>query len=387
MKGHAWVSSADRALGWAVDQIQLIRAVTPRNAASEIALLEKDFRRGAPRLPRWEYDPPAVSSEIGFALERLARFLEGMSALGQLYAARARELCLEASIIQAVGTPRICALARQRFVGLSGEDREDRKKADELASAWTALPVSGVADPVHAPAPPNGELVRSCDDANPLSLFSSMSREAGRFKLPMRVLVQPGLASLAATADGAILVAADKWLCRRDVERTVLHEISGHALPRARARTQALGIFASGTARGVDDQEGRALLIEEARGFLDHSRRRELGLRHLAASATLDGANAVDIIELLLARGASVETAVRITARVQRGGSSSGGVAREVVYLPAFVRVGRAMRGPWRTPTEAMMAGGRIAANVAPLLSTLVSFEKKVEFATIEQRR
>jgi hypothetical protein len=375
--GVGWLGSADRALGLAVDQIKLIRAVTPRNAAPEIALLERDFRRGARRLPRWEYDPLPVSGELCLALDRLAQFLEGLSPLGQLYAARARELCLEASIIHAVGTPKLRALARQRFVGVSQEDREDRDQADELASAWTDSPANEDAWQAHMAARPDGDLVRSCDDNNPASLFSAMSREAGRFKLPVRVLVQPGLASLAATADGAILVTADKWLGCRDVERTVLHEIAGHALPRAKASMQPFGIFLLGTARGVDDQEGRALLIEEAAGFLDHSRRRELGLRHLAAGATLDGANAVDIIELLLARGASIETAVRIMARVQRGGSGFGGLAREIVYLPAFVRVGRAMRGQLRAPTETMMSGGRVAANVAPLLSTLICDQKR----------
>src|SRR5206468_761047 len=125
----------------------------------------------------------------------------------------------------------------------------------ELAAAWA------VAAPVE-PSP--DDLTRSSDADDPASLVSRMSREVGRHVLAMRVVLQPDLASLAATGDGVIVVASDKWVGSRDVERTVLHEIAGHALPRARAAKEVLGIFVLGTAHGIDDQEGRALMIEES---------------------------------------------------------------------------------------------------------------------------
>ena len=104
---NAWVKSADRALFLASEHVKVIRAVTPSNFDSELVELERAFRRGSPRLPRWSYDGTAVPPELCAALEKLAGFLEGVSPLGQVYAARARELCLEASIIDAVGTPRL----------------------------------------------------------------------------------------------------------------------------------------------------------------------------------------------------------------------------------------------------------------------------------------
>ena len=212
--------------------------------------------------------------------------------------------------------------------------------------------------------------VRSDDEGDESSLISRMASEVGRHRLPIRVVPQVGLASLAATGDGVILVAPGKWILRRDVERTVLHEIAGHALPRAEATLQPIGIFALGTAHGIDDQEGRALLIEESAGFLDAGRRRELGLRHIAARKTLEGQPFVDITRDLLDRGAALEDALRIAVRVGRGGHPTGGLAREVVYLPAFLRVGRAMCGPFATVVERMMSSGRIAADVAPVVST-----------------
>jgi len=122
----------------------------------------------------------------------------------------------------------------------------------------------------------------------------------------------------------------------------------------------------------MDDQEGRALLLEEEAGFFDALRKRELGMRHLAARAALDGASFVDVVALLRSRGAAVRTAVRIALRVARGATGEGGLGREVVYLTARVRVARARRSELGNVIEGVMARGRVAANVAPALAAFV---------------
>jgi hypothetical protein len=381
----AWVTSSDRALTMAAGQIRLIQAVTPSNAETELAELTQAFRRGAPRQPRWRYDAPPVPPELPRALEELALFLDKQPPLGPLYAARARELCLEAALVGATGTPRLTAMARARF--LTSAPRDDAEQADELALRWTSGPALDIAHAANRfteheqdTAEDVGDHgsdrpVRSCDAKNPRSLLSRLTTEVGRKRLPMRVCVQGGMASLAATGDGVILVARNQWLRRRDVERTVLHEIEGHALPRARAARAPLALFAFGTARGIDDQEGRAITIEERAGFLDNARKFELGCRHLGARATLEGADFADIVRLLCARGAVIESALRIAARVQRGSQGDGGLAREIVYLPARCRVERLLRGPQGHEVEQVMRGGRIAADVALELAAALSME------------
>ena len=372
MSYAAWVSSSDRALTMAAGEIRVIRSVTPTNADSELAELEQAFRRGVQRLPRWRYDPPPLSPNLVHALESLAAFLDNEPPLGPFYAARARELCLEATLVAATGTPRLTAMARQRFLGASPDAEADWQEADQLALAWT----SGDADRETAAGANDQSAdgpVRSCDENDPRSLFCRMASEVGRKKLPMRVFAQPGMASLAATGDGLIVVAQHKWLMRRDIERTVLHEIEGHALPRARAARAPLALFAVGTARGIDDQEGRAIAIEEEAGFLDGPRKFELGCRHLAARAALDGADFTQLVALLRARGATIEAALRIAARVQRGSHGVGGLAREIVYLPARCKVERLLRGPDGRRIEEVMRGGRVAADVALDLAAALS--------------
>jgi hypothetical protein len=364
MKRESWVSDADRAIALACAEVKLIRAVTPENTDQEIARLEQAFERGHPTAPNFRYEPCSIRPELPLALERLAEFLDGVSPLGRIYAGRARELFLEASIIHAVGSPKLTALARVRFIGESEQEKTDLSAADQLAHDWARLPVEEATD--------DADMVESSDPNDPDSLFSAMSREAGRYRLAMRVVVQPGMASLAATADGALLIAKGRRIRRRDVERTVLHEIEGHALPRRRAMGLSVGIFSLGTACGIDDQEGRALLIEEKRGYCDQARKKELGMRHIAARAALDGADFVEVVALLRSCGAAVRGAVRIAARVARGATGEGGLGREVVYLPGRIRVSRAQQSELGTVIEAAMSKGRVSASAAPVLAALV---------------
>jgi hypothetical protein len=93
----------------------------------------------------------------------------------------------------------------------------------------------------------------------------------------------------------------------------------------------------------------------------------------LAARSTLEGQNFIEVARILLERGAGVEETVRIVARVQRGGQGTGGIAREIVYLPAYLRVHRAMCGTFATAIERMMASGRIASAVAPVVANALT--------------
>jgi hypothetical protein len=102
-----------------------------------------------------------------------------------------------------------------------------------------------------------------------------------------------------------------------------------------RASVEELGLFAVGTAGGSDDQEGRALLLEEQSGISDTRRRAVLGRRHAAARALRRGADWVETVELLIQLGAELPEAIDLASRVHRG----GGLGREIVYLPALAKV------------------------------------------------
>ncbi|WP_438029411.1 tyrosine/phenylalanine carboxypeptidase domain-containing protein [Sorangium sp. So ce233] len=348
----AWVPDADRLLGAAARRIRVVGASTPVNLVEELARLAAAWGRSGAEVPRFTYAPAQDHSDVRRAMETAAERLAEQGELGAVYAGRARELAAEAAICEAAGGAGCWAAARLRYAARDAFDEQ----ADVLAAAW-AEEEAGAAAREEA-------RVRSDDARSPGSLVSRMRREIGARRLPLRVVIAD-IAPLAATGDGVIQVARGRMLTRDDVERTVLHEIEGHAAPGVRAAALPLGIFAIGTANGGDDQEGWALARERAAGYLVGARRSELGLRHLAARSVERGAGFVETARLLEARGArSTADALRIAARVHRG----GGLAREVVYLPALLRVEALLLA--QPALGQVLASGRVSVSAAASLAS-----------------
>jgi hypothetical protein len=343
----------DRLLARAEQTIALIDRVTPVNLTDEIRRLSTlgDGEPGAE--PGFQYRPRPELSGLLAALEVVAEGVDTEHDLGELYAERARELVLEARLVSNVGATTFSELARARFP----LDRTAHgEAADVTARQWAAL------------VPGSDERRIASDDPNdPESLLSTVQRLAGALRLPVRVVVSERLASAAATGDGVIVVRAHAMHRAASALRIAVHEIHGHAMPRHRARSERLGIFATGTVQGPDDEEGRALLIEERHGLLDAERRRELGVRHLIANAVRCGAEWTDALRIGTEHGLFRAEAVRLAARVVRG----GGLAREIVYLPAWHRVRHALER--RPSLEQWLERGRIAVHAVPVLERALS--------------
>jgi hypothetical protein len=343
-----WAARATQALTDAASQVRVIASNTPTNLREELDRLHARWR-SAPEIPRFSYAAPPDHTTLRGALLGLADELDGLGELGAIYAGRARELEVEAALCERAGRPGLWAAARIRYALRDGFEAS----ADTTAVKWLDET---------APAAAPTATSRSDDEHDPTSLVSRLRQELGRRRLPLRVLVSRNLASLAATGEGFVQIVAERALSRSDVERTVLHEIEGHVLPRHASISAPIGIFALGTARGSDDQEGRALSRERAAGYLDHGRRREIALRHQAARSVGAGADFVATARMLLDHGAALADALRIAARVHRG----GGLAREAVYLPALLRVEAALAV--EAQLDEVLGAGRVSVDAAPAL-------------------
>ncbi|HZU81623.1 MAG TPA: tyrosine/phenylalanine carboxypeptidase domain-containing protein [Polyangiaceae bacterium] len=340
----------------AAREIQLLAALTPIDACAERARLTAELRAGRRALPRWTYARPALPDDLVRALDSADRRLAGCAEpLIELYRARVRELSVEAALCAAVETDALDRLARERF---APADAAVEREAAELCAGW-------LDEPPAAPAP---ERPMSSDDPDPRSLLSRMRAAVGSARLPFAVVVQPALAPLAATGERVILVAAGRPVGEDDAVRTVVHEVEGHARPRARAAHCAVGLVRAATARGTDDQEGRALLLEQRAGLLGARRRRQLAARHRAVEAMLGGASFADVTSLLVdAHAIDPADAVIAAERVFRGSDGTRpGLGRERVYLQAFVRVRAHLAA--HPDDERVLEAGQIAVDaVEPL--------------------
>lgn len=340
-------------------EVQVLGALTPVNAHVERARLVEELSAGRAAIPRWTYAPwrgDEVQRRLDAAEELLAR--QEATAITDVYADRVRELALEATICASVGTVDVARLARARFGPVTASEA---RRALALSAQWLKDP---------EPSRPT-ETVLS-DAADPLSLLSQLKAGVSQLRLPFAVVVKPTLAALAATGDGFIFVAPGRPVTHEDTARTVLHELHGHASPRTRALTSPYSIFRCGTARGVDDQEGYALLLEEHGERLKTRRRHQLAIRHHAFETMASGASFADVSRMLTKdHGVPPFDAVVVCERIFRGGDGAGpGLGRERVYLEALVRVKAHLEA--HPEDERILASGQVSTHAAPALRALV---------------
>jgi hypothetical protein len=355
LRPPGWLAPIERLVLIAAREVRLLAVLTPVDARQERERLVTELRAGRQPTPRWTYLRPE-HDDLRRALDAAERALaqEPSTEVAGLYLGKVRELLLEAALCAAAGTSEVSGLAAQRF---ASPDPTETGEASALCALWLA-----------ETAPVERGPVLLSDAPAPHSLLSLMRAAVGRHGLPFQVLPAPSLAPLAATGERAIYVATGRPLTEEDAARTVFHEIEGHARPRARSLSTRSLLFRVGTAKGADDQEGRALLLEERAGFLGPSRRRQLAARHRAVEAMRGGASFADVaFSLAKVHGFDEADAVVAAERAFRGGDGiRAGLGRERVYLESLVRVrAHLSRNP---DDEQVLACGQVAVDaVEPL--------------------
>jgi hypothetical protein len=318
------LEEAARTLLSAEDGVRLLPRAAPRDAASETARCQRAFSLGQKLVLERDARAPVDLSPVRRALARVAEVTRPLGAFGCLHAERAAELELEARLVESLGTRGLPLLAAERF---PTPPPAAARECDVFVTEALALPEEP-AEALHA----------SDDEADPHSLVVRLRARAREVGLSLSVRVSREQLATAATGTGVVSVRPRVLLSARAVERIVTHELLGHALPRARAAYADWTLFRAGTRGAGDDEEGRAILCEQRGGWLGAERRRELALRHVAALGVRAGAEPRDSVKRLVELGAPVARAVEIAVRVHRG----GGLAREIVYLPAYLAVRRA---------------------------------------------
>jgi hypothetical protein len=334
-------------------------SLIPHDAAAERARLVSCLTRGEMPVPRWTTPRVRVDSAAYRAIDE-ARERAAHVEVGELYLARLEELELDLAILDAWGeTRRVRALAARRY-GRGDElvETGDGPKslialAHELLESLEQAPAEErVLPPLSGPGEPS---------------VGKMIHEAARATgLDVDVRVEPRLASLAATGERTIFLAARSFSLR-EARRLVAHEVFGHLVAAANGRAQNLCLLSVGLAGSFADQEGVALYLEEQLGVLCSARLRTLAARVLATQLLHMGASFGETAQTLhRERGFGAEAAIAIAERTHRG----GGAARDAGYLAGFVRVRACLTKGRGTLDELRM--GRVSVESLPRLRELV---------------
>jgi hypothetical protein len=327
-------------------KIALLDRVRPLELAREQARLVAAFEAGRFATPELRYAPPVSLADVRRELELVSGSSADAGVEPLLLAERARELELEARLAEQVGQPSFTRLAAQRFpLPL------DATEAGAVARRLLALPTARADALLHV----------SDDTRDPDSLWSEVTRVLTRENWPVRLEVVPGLVSLAAVADGVVRLRAGARLTARQARRIAVHEVQGHVRPRVFGKALG-GVFVAGTAHASEDEEGRAIWLEEQAGLLDAERQRELAWRYLAAASVREGAGFWETVEALTSMGAGVATCVELACRVHRG----GGLGRELIYLTGYLRAKSALSA--RPELGRVQRSGRVSLSAAARL-------------------
>ncbi len=352
----AWFGHVELVLERAAGEVRILSALTPCDARGERSRLTGELRSGRPAVPRWTY-ARRPHDELRRALDWAQEMLErsDLTALEALYLERARELSLEAAMCAAAGARELAELARARF-----EPREPT-----VVRAAAALCKEWLAEPSPAPAGP----MLASDDPDPASLLQRMRAAVGRLRLPFGVVTSPWLAPLAATGERVILVATGRLVPDEDAARTVLHEIEGHARPRARSAHATSAHFPhrngarASTTRRAEPSCSRSAPASSAPAVESSSppgtgrSKRCSAVRRSPTSRTPSSR-----------RTASTRRRPIIVAeRAFRGGDGTRpGLGRERVYLESLVRVRRHLTA--HPDDDEVLASGQVAVDAAALL-------------------
>ncbi|HSC88004.1 MAG TPA: tyrosine/phenylalanine carboxypeptidase domain-containing protein [Polyangiaceae bacterium] len=353
MNEQALLGAIEERLLEAERRIDLLGRCTPGNFQRELELARADVARAV----QFEYAPlpdwSRVSELFDRAEEALSRNFEGVVA--RLLIERIGELRCEVGLLDMRGRPELSVWARRRYPAHA----QDEEAARQLAEEWLAGAGGAESDGAGWDgADSNGVESTSSESTETVELLEFARTHPSVSALGVSVF-ERDMPSLAAVSDEALLVRRGARVTRPEAERVLLHELYGHLAPRQRARAEGPP-FRLGTRGCSEEEEGRALLLEQRAGLLLAARRVELAARHLAVDWTWDGATLAEVRARLQSRGVGAEVALRSGLRALRGGSGrSPGMGRERIYLLAYLRVKQAFEQ--RPELERWFERGRLS--------------------------
>jgi uncharacterized protein (TIGR02421 family) len=334
---------------------RLLPALTPENGAVERERLIAALERGEPLEPAFRHAPTRVPADGFRLLDSLRRMAADLPGEG-LYRAKLDEVELDLMLIEAIGQPRLVRRLAARRYG----------DGDTIApTAQGPMPLRRCARMILDALAPSSEPRELPATGVPGSLGSLVHELAAACGIEVQVRVDPRLSAGAATGEHTVFVAARRF-GRNEARRLAVHEVLGHLLCAANGRRQPLRLLEWGTADSFVDQEGVALLAEEAAGLLDSTRLRTLAGRIVAADCMHRGASFAETSRRLhREEGFAPAEAIAIAERAYRG----GGVARDVAYLLGWLRVHAAISAGEATLDE--LRAGRLSLSALPEVRAL----------------
>ena len=296
--------------------------------------------RELPQLPldfyqnqRLAFDSEKVYQQLKELKADVRRDLGRGDALGQILLATIDQYQIVIELLKARGTPQFGYYSKLLYGSAQDKIRGDRKTLREMGERLCYLFSLPAVEHLNRPYPNN------------ISSEQAVDRLRARMndyfdKGEVRVEISDDIVSDASAGGDCIKVNRRALFSELDLQVLEVHEGWVHIGTTLNGRQQPWATWLSvGSPRITAIQEGMAVLMETLTFSSFPQRARRISDRVVAVDLAEQGANFCEVYKHFLDRGISEHDSYRVTQRVFRGGTLSGGsvFTKDISYVKGFV--------------------------------------------------
>jgi len=347
------------AIKWPAELEQQFRARQGR----ELPALDQDFyQRNA-----LSFDPAQIRPQLKELQIQVRRQLGRGDALGKILSATIDQYQLVIELLAARGTPAFGQVSRQLYGSASDNLRGDRKTLRQLGEGLCRIFSLPAAEHLNRPYTSHLDA-----EAAVAQLQSRMQAYFGAGEV--RVQISDDIVSDASAGGDCIKVNRRAHFSELDLQVLEVHEGWVHIGTTLNGRAQPWASWLSvGSPRITAIQEGMAVLMETLTFSSFPQRARRISDRVVAVDLAEQGADFCQVYRHFLERGVSEHDSYRVTQRVFRGGTLTGGsvFTKDISYVKGFVENVNFLRSAIHSGVPEiipMLFVGKVTLDDVPLL-------------------
>lgn len=296
--------------------------------------------KSLPQLPdnfyqqqKLSFDPEKVQRELKTLRADVRRDLGKGDALGQIIKATIDQYQVVVELLKARGTPEFGQFSQQLYGSASDKIRGDRKSLRTLGERLCDIFSLPAAEHLYRPY---------ANNINAEQAVEILRERTGRYfeSGDFRVEISDDIVSDAAAGGDCIKINRRAQFSELDLQVLEVHEGWVHIGTTLNGRQQPWATWLSvGSPRITAIQEGMAVLMETLTFSSFPQRARRISDRVVAVDLAEQGANFCEVYRYFLEKGISEHDSYRVTQRVFRGGTLTGGsvFTKDISYVKGFV--------------------------------------------------
>jgi uncharacterized protein (TIGR02421 family) len=295
----------------------------------KLPALDKDFYQQY----KFNFDPDQLYQALGELKQDVKRQLGRGDALGQILHVTIEQYQIVIELLRARGTPQFGHFSRLLYGSASDRIRGDRKTLRQMGERLCHIFSLPAVEHLNRPYNQHIDARQAVD---------ILQQRMNQYFAPgaVRVEISDNIVSDAAAGGDCIKVNRRAFFSELDLQVLEVHEGWVHIGTTLNGRQQPWATWLSvGSPRITAIQEGMAVLMETLTFSSFPQRARRISDRVVAVDLAEQGADFCQVYQYFLERGISEHDSYRVTQRVFRGGTLTGGsvFTKDISYVKGFV--------------------------------------------------